>query len=118
MKYSEKAFELCMIAHCLTGEKKKTWLLILVKSFIMQAFGKSLPFSLPFSANGEHPTQNSDRDNIPTHVSLPDRKVTSKSHLVLVLRESAGLCMLCTQTQRGCVHAWATPLLCDTKQSQ
>lgn len=35
--------------------QKKTWLLNLAKSFIMQAFGKTLPFSLPFSVNGEHP---------------------------------------------------------------
>lgn len=106
-----------MIAHCLSGDKKK-WFLILAKSSVMQAFGKPLPFSLPFSVNGEHLRQNSDGHNIPMHVSLPDRKVTSKSYLGLALRESVRLCMLRTQTQHGCVYAWATPLPCDIKQSQ
>lgn len=106
-----------MIAHCLSGDKKK-WFLILAKSSVMQAFGKPLPFSLPFSVNGEHLRQNLDGHNIPMHVSLPDRKVTSKSYLGLALRESVRLCMLRTQTQHGCVYAWATPLPCDIKQSQ
>jgi len=115
VKYSEKAFELCMLSHRSTGDEK-TWLLILAKSFIMQGFGKLRPFSVPFSVNREHSRQNSDQNSIPTHICLPDRKLTFKAHLRLVLRESAGLCMLRAQTQRGC--AWATLLPCATKQSQ
>lgn len=81
----KKTFELCMMAHCLTGDKK-TWLLILAKSFIMQAFGKSFPFSLPFNVNGKHPRQNSDRDNIPTHIPLPDRKSHIRVKLVFSVK--------------------------------